>query len=82
MIILSDGKPEDFDEYKGDHGIEDTKKALTEAKRKHITPFCITIDTEARDYIQHMYGDVNYIILDDINKLPQKLPEIYRKLTI
>ncbi len=81
LIVLSDGKPEDFDEYKGDHGIEDTKKALIEAKRKHIRPFCITIDTEARDYIQRMFGDVGYIILDDVSKLPKKLPEIYRKLT-
>ncbi len=81
MIILSDGKPEDFDEYKGEHGIEDTRKALIESKRKHIRPFCITIDKEAKDYISHMYGEVNYIILDDVVKLPRKLPEVYRKLT-
>jgi nitric oxide reductase NorD protein len=81
MIILSDGKPEDFDEYKGEHGIEDTRKALIEAKKKHIKPFCITIDKEARDYISHMYGDVSYIILDDVKDLPRKLPEVYRRLT-
>jgi nitric oxide reductase NorD protein len=81
MIILSDGKPEDFDEYKGEHGIEDTRKALIEAKQKHIRPFCVTIDVEARDYIQHMYGEVTYIIVDNVEKLPRKLPEIYRKLT-
>jgi nitric oxide reductase NorD protein len=81
MIILSDGKPEDFDEYKGEHGIEDTRKALIEAKQKLIKPFCITIDVEARDYIQHMYGEVSYIIVDNVEKLPRKLPEIYRKLT-
>ncbi len=81
MVILSDGKPEDFDEYKGEHGIEDTRKALIEAKRKHIRPFCITVDTEARDYMPHMFGEVSYIILDDVRKLPRKLPEIYRKLT-
>lgn len=81
MIILSDGKPEDFDEYKGEHGIEDTRKALIEAKRKHIRPFCITIDTEARDYMPHMFGEVSYIILDKVEKLPRKLPEVYRKLT-
>jgi nitric oxide reductase NorD protein len=81
MIVLSDGRPEDFDEYKGDHGIEDTRKALIEAKQKHIRPFCITVDKEAKDYIEHMYGEVNYIIIDDIQKLPRRLPEIYRRLT-
>ncbi len=81
LILITDGKPEDYDEYKGDHGIEDTRKALIEAKQKGIKPFCITIDKEANKYIHRMFGEVGYIILDNVEKLPRKLPEIYRKLT-
>jgi nitric oxide reductase NorD protein len=81
MIILSDGKPEDFDEYKGKHGIEDTRKALVEAKQAGIKPFCITIDKEARGYIQRLFGDVGYVILNDIGKLPRRLPDIYKRLS-
>ena len=82
MITLSDGKPEDYDEYKGEHGIEDTRMALIEAKMKGITSFCITIDKEGANYLPHMYGDVNYAIIDDIEKLPSRLPQIYKKLTV
>ena len=32
LVIRSDGKPEDYDEYKGDYAIEDTRHALIEAK--------------------------------------------------
>lgn len=81
LIVLSDGKPEDYDDYKGEYAIEDTRHALIEAKAAGIHPFCITIDHQAHDYIGHMYGAVNYIWMNDLTKLPARLPEIYRTLT-
>ncbi len=81
LITLSDGKPEDYDGYRGDYGIEDTRMALMEARREDIHPFCITIDSEARDYLPHMYGAANYIVIDEVNKLPLKVADIYRHIT-
>jgi nitric oxide reductase NorD protein len=81
LVTLSDGKPEDYDDYKGEYAIEDTRHALIEAKAAGIHPFCITIDKKAHDYIGHMYGEVNYIFVDEVRKLPLRLPEIYRVLT-
>jgi nitric oxide reductase NorD protein len=82
LITLSDGKPDDFDGYRGDYGIEDTRQALIEAKRAGIHPFCITIDTEARDYLPHLFGAVNWTLVDDVRRLPLKVSEIYRRLTL
>lgn len=81
LITLSDGHPEDRDAYRGEYGIEDTRKALIESKQKGIQPFCITIDKEASTYLPHMFGEVSYVVLDDVRKLPNKITEIYRKLT-
>ncbi len=81
LIVLSDGKPEDYDAYKGDYGVEDTRKALMEARERGLHPFCITIDKEARSYLPHMYGAANYILIDNVSKLPGRIPEIYRRLT-
>jgi nitric oxide reductase NorD protein len=81
LVTLSDGKPDDWDGYRGDYGIEDTRQALVEAKRAGIHPFCITIDTEARDYLPHMYGAVNWALVDDVKKLPLKVSDIYKRLT-
>lgn len=81
LITLSDGKPDDFDGYRGEYGIEDTRKALIEAKQNGIHSYCITIDREAGDYLPYMYGAVNYIVIDEIRKLPLKVSDIYRKLT-
>ncbi|MCL2789051.1 MAG: VWA domain-containing protein [Desulfobulbus sp.] len=81
LIVLSDGKPEDYDDYKGDYAIEDTRHALLEAKARGIHPFCITIDRQAHAYMAHMYGEVSYIFIDQIRKLPARMSEIYRALT-
>lgn len=81
LIILTDGKPEDYDDYKGEYAIEDTRHALLEAKNAGIHPFCITIDREARHYMGHMFGEINYTFINDVRKLPRRVPEIYRMLT-
>ncbi len=82
LITLSDGKPDDYDGYRGEYGIEDTHMSLIEAKRAGIHPFCITIDETARDYLLHMYGAVNWVLVDDVRKLPLKVSDIYRRLTL
>ncbi|GMQ96172.1 MAG: hypothetical protein BMS9Abin14_686 [Gammaproteobacteria bacterium] len=81
LITLSDGKPDDYTDYRGEYGIEDTRQALIEAKRDGIHPFCITIDDQAGDYLPHMYGAVSYVVIDAVRKLPVKVSDIYRKLT-
>ncbi|MBI4206374.1 MAG: nitric oxide reductase activation protein [Betaproteobacteria bacterium] len=82
LVTLSDGKPDDYsDNYRGEYGIEDTRQALIEAHRSGIKPFCITIDREARDYLPHMYGPVNWTLVDNVAQLPLKVAEIYRRLT-
>ena len=81
LVTLSDGKPDDYDAYHGEYGIEDTRMALFEARRRGIHPFCITIDEQARDYLPHMYGDSSYLLIDDVARLPYRLSELYRSLT-
>lgn len=83
LITLSDGKPDDYsDEYRSEYGIEDTRRALIEAKQRGIHSFCITIDKEGQEYLPHMYGAVNYTIVDAVERLPYKISEIYRQLTV
>lgn len=82
LILLTDGKPYDSDTYQDNtYAQEDTKMALKEARREKIHLFCVTVDQEAADYLPHMYSDANFVIIDDVRTLPQKLPQLYRRLT-
>jgi len=81
LLILSDGKPNDVDRYDGRYGIEDTKKAIEEAKKLGITPFCITIDVDAGEYLPYLFGKNGFALIRDAKKLPKLIPEIYLNLT-
>lgn len=82
MILLTDGKPYDSDTYQDNtYAQEDTKMALREARREKIHLFCVTVDKEGADYLPHMYSDANFVIIDDVRTLPQRLPQLYRRLT-
>jgi len=82
LITISDGKPDDYDNYRGEYGIEDTRRALIESKRDGIHPYCITIDTEAKEYLSYMYGAAAYTVIDEVRQLPLKVTDIYKRLTI
>ena len=81
LLILSDGRPEDYDDG-GDRRYlhEDTRMAVKEAVMKGVHPFCITVDTMANQYLPQIFGRGQYLVLDHINSLPNKLPEIYFRL--
>lgn len=81
MIILTDGRPYDHDYGDARYAREDVREALTEAKMMGITPFCITIDRESEAELRDLYGDVGYTIIDDVLSLPERMPNIYRRLT-
>lgn len=81
LLIISDGKPNDEDRYDGRYGIEDTKKALEEVKKKGITPFCITVDLDAKEYLGYLFGKNGYAVVRDGQKLPKILTEVYINLT-
>jgi nitric oxide reductase NorD protein len=85
LILLSDGYPQDFDYGKDrrgkDYGVQDTKVALQEARRKGIHTFCITVDREGKSYLPEMCGVDNFIVIENVARLPQLLPKIYRGLT-
>jgi len=81
LLILTDGKPNDLDKYEGRYGIEDTRMAIIEARRLGLTPFCVTIDETAGDYLPHLFGAAGFVVVHDAAMLPRVLPGLYARLT-
>ncbi len=81
LIILTDGRPYDHDYGDARYAREDVREALTETKMSGVTPFCITVDRESEAELKDLYGDVGYTIIDDVLSLPERMPNIYRRLT-
>jgi len=81
LLLITDGKPNDFDGYTGVYAVEDTRQALLEAAQLQVRTFCLTIDSQARQYMPWMFGEGNYTVVDNVATLPVRLPNLYRALT-
>jgi nitric oxide reductase activation protein len=80
LIILSDGFPNDID-YKHQYAIEDTRKAIFEARSKNIFTHAITVHFSGDSKLDDLYGNVHHNVISDVRELPDKLLRIYGTLT-
>lgn len=77
LIVISDGMPA-CDAYGRKNGIDDTKAAVEEARRKGLTVIGVAIDhPDAENYI-YMYGK-DFVPCDDLNTLPSTLCRVLQK---
>lgn len=81
LLLLTDGKPNDLDHYEGRYGVEDTRHAVLQARKKGLQVFCVTIDEQAEDYLPHLFGAQHYVLIRKAGDLPKTLPLLYMRLT-
>ncbi len=81
LLVLSDGKPNDTDYYEGRYAIEDTRRAILDARREDIRVFGITVDSDAGQYIPRLFGPGAWAMVSRPEHLPAALPAIYRQIT-
>ena len=80
MLILTDGQPSDIDTNDEQLLIEDTRQAVKELGRDGIFTYCISLDPKADEYVSNIFGR-HYTVIDNIQRLPEKLPELFLALT-
>jgi nitric oxide reductase NorD protein len=80
ILVLSDGKPTDFDRYEGFYGMEDVRQAVQEAHQKGVFVRCLAIEKQGKFYLPKMFGYGRYHILSHPELLPEYLLNIYRDL--
>ncbi|PKL05756.1 MAG: hypothetical protein CVV53_07825 [Spirochaetae bacterium HGW-Spirochaetae-9] len=80
ILLLSDGKPNDYDRYEGRYGLADVRQAIKEARRDGIQIYGLAVEAVARHYLPLMLGQGSYRILPRPEHLPQALAEFYSRL--
>lgn len=80
VILISDGKPNDYDKYEGKYGINDIKQALRELNEKNINSYALAIEAQAKYYLPQMFGQNHYQILTTPVELLQSLVKLYEKI--
>lgn len=82
LLLLSDGKPNDVDEYEGRYGAEDMRQAVVEARLQGLNPFCLTIDRHAASYLPRVFGANQYALLTRPERLPTVLLDWMKRLIV
>ena len=80
LLLLTDGKPNDLDRYEGRYGLEDTRHAVHEARAAGLTPFCVTIDEDAHDYLPMLFGRQGYAMVHRPQDLVRRLTQAWSLL--
>jgi nitric oxide reductase activation protein len=81
ILLITDGEPHDIDVHDSKYLMFDAKKAVDEASRAGILTYCMSVDPRADAYVSRIFGVRNYMVVDHIDRLPEKLPGLYLRLT-
>lgn len=80
LLIVSDGKPNDIYGYQGEYAIEDSRRALADARASGVHAFCLTVDREETEYLPHLFGASGYRVLRSPEQLPAALLRVVEQL--
>jgi len=81
LLVITDGEPADVDVRDPQYLRYDTKKAVEEAGRNGVVTYCMSLDPRADQYVSRIFGAKNYMVVDQVARLPEKLPLLYAGLT-
>lgn len=80
IVLLSDGKPNDYDRYEGQYGLQDVRQAIKEARQAEVQVYGLAVEAQAKHYLPMMLGHGSYRILPKATQLPEALGDFYRRL--
>jgi nitric oxide reductase NorD protein len=80
LLLLTDGRPNDVDQYEGRYGIEDTRQAIREARCEGVLTYGLTVDHTAPTWLTTMFGPGRAALLRRPGQLPAALVEVLRRL--
>ncbi len=81
LLVITDGEPADVDVRDPQYLRHDTKKAVEAAARHGVTTYCMSLDPRADQYVSRIFGERHYLVVDKVERLPEKLSVLYAGLT-
>jgi hypothetical protein len=79
LLVLTDGEPADIDTSDARLLIEDARIAVRELDQQNIYTYCINLDPKADEYVADIFGK-HYAVIDNIARLPERLPQLFMSL--
>lgn len=80
VILLTDGRPCDYDRYEGTYGIKDVRKAIEEGVRQGIHSHAFAIEKQAAEYFPQMFARRDFDILPHPDHLARTMCRLFVRL--
>ncbi len=81
VLLVTDGEPADIDERDPQYLRHDAKKAVDDLATRGIYTYCLTLDPQADRYVARIFGENHYSIVDNVERLPERLPDVFAAIT-
>jgi nitric oxide reductase NorD protein len=81
VLLVTDGEPADIDERDPQYLRHDAKKAVEDLAMQGVHTYCLTLDPNADQYVSRIFGENRFSVVDNVEKLPERLPAVFAALT-
>ncbi len=81
LLVISDGEPSDIDVKDKKYLVEDARKVVRSVSRLGVDTFCVGLDAGGDNYLNRIFGRKNVTVIDRLERLPERLPMLYLRLT-
>jgi nitric oxide reductase NorD protein len=81
LLVMTDGEPSDIDVHDSEYLLFDAKQATIQNRRRGVLSYCLGLDAQAEMSVARIFGAGNYSLLREMECLPQRLTEVYMRLS-
>jgi len=80
IILVTDGRPCDYDRYEGAYGIHDVKKAIETGHLNNLSTHAFAIEKQAAEYFPKMFTGHHFDIVSTPDRLSQTMCNLFARL--
>lgn len=81
LLVITDGEPFDIDVPDRRYLVEDARHVIHDLAHHGIDVFCVGLDSGGDSYLTRIFGRRNVVQIDRLERLPERLPMLYFRLT-
>ncbi len=81
LLVITDGEPSDIDVTDKKYLVEDARHVVHDLAMDGIDVFCVGLDSGGDSYLTRIFGRRNVVQIDKLERLPERLPMLYFRLT-
>ncbi len=80
ILLITDGRPCDYDRYEGTYGIKDVKKAIETGRQNGIQTHAFAVEKQAAEYFPAMFTQHSYDIVPNPARLTETMCSLFARL--